>query len=73
MPDPICIRPDWPGPPGVCAVMTTRKGGVSEGPWDGLNLATHVGDSPASVARNRRTLTAALALPAHPRWLHQVH
>jgi hypothetical protein len=67
------IVPDWPAPPGVHAVATTRQGGVSVGPYASLNLGDHVGDDPAAVAENRRRLKAALALPAEPRWLRQVH
>ena len=68
-----CLYPDWPAPPPVRAAITTRSGGVSGRPWDSLNLAEHVGDDPAHVAENRRRLRAALALPAEPFWLHQVH
>lgn len=65
------IRPDWPAPPNVRALITTRSGGVSAGPYASLNLAEHVGDDSASVARNRVLL--ARHLPAEPRWLEQVH
>ncbi|MHB1359537.1 MAG: peptidoglycan editing factor PgeF [Rhodocyclaceae bacterium] len=65
------IIPDWPAPPGVRALVTTRAGGVSQAPWDSLNLADHVGDDPAAVAENRRLLRAHL--PAEPAWLRQVH
>jgi YfiH family protein len=51
--------------------MTTRSGGVSKPPYDGFNLATHVGDDPAAVAENRRLLRAHL--PNEPLWLAQVH
>jgi YfiH family protein len=67
------LRPDWPAPAGVRAVVTTRRGGVSGGRYASLNLATHVGDQPAAVAENRRRLREALALPAEPAWLDQVH
>ncbi|MEW6445507.1 MAG: peptidoglycan editing factor PgeF [Pseudomonadota bacterium] len=67
------VVPDWPAPPGVRAVVTTRAGGVSRPPYDRLNLATHVGDDPAAVAANRRLLREALALPTDPLWLEQVH
>jgi YfiH family protein len=63
----------WPAPPAVCAAFTTRMGGVSAPPWDSLNLATHVGDDARAVAENRRRLARALALPASPCWLTQVH
>lgn len=59
--------------PGVKIAVTTREGGVSEGARAGLNLATHVGDAPLRVAENRRRLRQALALPAEPFWLQQVH
>lgn len=67
------LWPDWPAPPSVRAVVTTRAGGASRGPWAGLNLADHVGDEPTAVAENRRRLREALALPAEPCWLTQVH
>jgi YfiH family protein len=67
------ILPDWPVPPRVRAVSTTRVGGVSPAPFDGLNLADHVGDDSAHVARNRALLRDRLALPAEPLWLAQVH
>ena len=67
------LTPEWPAPPGVRAVSTTRIGGISKGPWQGLNLATHVDDDPADVLANRELLKMNLALPAQPRWLTQVH
>ncbi len=67
------VMPDWPAPPAVRAVMTTRAGGVSGGPFASLNLAAHVGDDAAAVAENRRRLRAMLRLPSEPAWLPQVH
>ncbi|MDD3517085.1 MAG: peptidoglycan editing factor PgeF [Chromatiales bacterium] len=67
------LRPDWPAPPGVRAVSTTRAGGVSGGPYASLNLGDHVDDDPAMVRQNRRILRETLALPAEPLWLSQVH
>ena len=67
------LEPDWPAPANVRAAVSLRAGGVSEGPYASLNLAAHVGDDPAVVAENRRRLRAALALPAEPLWLDQVH
>jgi polyphenol oxidase len=65
------IVPDWPAPPGVAAVCTTRAGGHSSGPYESLNLGDHVGDAPEAVAANRRRL--AEAIQARPRYLNQVH
>jgi YfiH family protein len=65
------IVPDWPAPPGVRALVTTRNGGVSTGAHCSLNLGTRAGDDPLAVAENRRRLDALLPAPA--RWLQQVH
>jgi hypothetical protein len=65
------IIPDWPAPPNVRSLVTTRCGGVSCGAYASLNLGAHVGDDPAHVAENRRRL--ALRLPAPPLWLDQRH
>lgn len=65
------IRPDWPCPDTVRVLATTRNGGVSRGPWSSFNLGFHCGDDAQAVAENQRRL--ALALPAAPRWLRQVH
>ena len=65
------IVPEWPAPPSVGALMTTRPGGVSVGPYASLNLGDHVGDAPDAVARNRHRLSARI--PAAPLWLSQVH
>ena len=46
----------------VTAVVSTRHGGVSSGPYAQLNLGAHVGDDPAAVAENRRRLAAALGV-----------
>jgi YfiH family protein len=65
------IVPDWPAPPGVRAISTTRLGGASRAPWDSFNLGDHVGDDPAAVLANRRQLRQVL--PDEPCWLRQVH
>lgn len=51
----------WPGMEalGVAAAVTTRRGGVSTGPYRSLNLGLHVGDDPAAVAENRRRAAGA--------------
>lgn len=65
------IKPDWPAPANVRALVSTRQGGVSRPPYDSFNLGDHVGDDSADVARNRQLLRAHL--PANPKWLKQVH
>ena len=65
------IVPDWPAPARVRSLITTRRGGVSVGPYASLNLGQHVGDDPLAVAENRRRL--GRRLPALPCWLNQVH
>ena len=65
------IVPDWPAPPHVRALTTTRRGGHGGGAYASFNLATHVGDDAAIVAANRRLLDEHVAAP--PRWLNQVH
>ncbi|MEO5574224.1 MAG: peptidoglycan editing factor PgeF [Gammaproteobacteria bacterium] len=67
------ISPEWPAPRSVRACTTTTCGGVSEVPYESMNLATHVGDSAAAVRENRRCLMEYLELPAQPLWLEQVH
>ncbi len=65
------LTPDWPAPASVKACVTTREGGVSEAPFDSLNLGDHVDDRPEAVAENRRRLTEHFSIK--PAWLQQVH
>lgn len=70
------LLPDWPAPPNVHAVVTTRAGGASAAPWDSLNLGAHVGDDPADVQANRERLEQSLQTISackSPQWLNQVH
>jgi len=67
------LQPDWPAPANIHAWSTSRVQGISEAPYDGLNLAQHVGDQPAAVEQNRQHLAQVLALPSSPLWLNQVH
>ncbi|MDR2366172.1 MAG: peptidoglycan editing factor PgeF [Zoogloeaceae bacterium] len=68
---PRFIHPDWPTPPRVGSVQTTRTGGVSALAYAGFNLGAHVGDAPEAVRRNRALLLRLL--PATPVWLEQTH
>lgn len=72
-PRPELLVPEWPAPPSVRAVFTTRHGGHSSGPWAGLNLATHVGDDAHDVMRNRALLAGQLPGADAVAWLDQVH
>ena len=45
---------------GLDAIVTTRHGGVSQGPYASLNLSLHVGDDDKAVLENRRRAAAAL-------------
>ncbi len=66
-----CLIPGWTVPSRLRALVTTRRGGVSRPPYDGLNLGLHTGDDAADVLANRAalgTLTGAAAA-----WLEQVH
>ena len=47
---------------GVTAVVTTRHGGVSTGPYASLNLGAQVGDNLEAVRRNRGLVAAALGV-----------
>jgi polyphenol oxidase len=76
------LRPDWPGCADsgpVGAAFSTRLGGVSAAPFNGLNLrpaglvgmGETVADAPEAIAENQRRY--AQALGATPVWLQQVH
>ena len=64
------LLPDW-NVPGVGALMTTRHGGVSEGPFQSMNLRDGLGDDPSAVRRNQALLNSAIG--AQPVFLNQVH
>ena len=68
------VAVDWPAPPNVRAVVTTRDASLwpESSPY-GFNVGTRCGDDPAAVARNRAFLREALSLPSEPCWLRQVH
>jgi YfiH family protein len=68
------IRPDWPAPASVHALVTTRIGPEpTQRSAFGFNIGMRCGDDPAAVVRNRAFLRDVLALPSEPRWLRQVH
>jgi YfiH family protein len=78
--NPDWLIPNWPAPPHVKAVFTSRgiaetgfvsKSGVSQPPFDALNLGDHVGDDPIHVMANRHMLQVLLGVK--PVYLKQVH
>ena len=60
--------------PGARLLFTTRRGGVSTGPYASLNLGRKTADDGANVDANRERLAAAVGLPRE-RFLYgiQVH
>jgi purine-nucleoside/S-methyl-5'-thioadenosine phosphorylase / adenosine deaminase len=48
--------------PGARAIFTTRRGGVSEGPYESLNLGIRTGDDPDRVRENRRRVAGAVGV-----------
>jgi YfiH family protein len=68
------IVPDWPAPPGVRALVTTRRmPGNSRPPFDAFNLGLRSGEDVGVVSANRELLERACGLPSTPHWLRQVH
>ncbi len=63
----------WPAPSSVRTWVTTREGGNSQSPYDGFNLATHVGDEEEQVIVHRQQLQQQTGLQQQPQWLNQVH
>lgn len=63
------LTPGWDSP--APALMTTRAGGVSRGPYAGLNVSRSVGDAEDAVAENRRRVERAIGAPIT--WLNLVH
>lgn len=58
--------------PAVNHAVFTRRGGVSQEPFQALNLARSVGDRPEAVAENRAAVSAFMG-PGRLRFLRQVH
>lgn len=73
---PDALRPAWPAPAGITALMSGRAGGVSAAPFDSLNLRPPAlggegQDADQAVLENQRRF--GLALGAQPVWLRQTH
>ncbi|CUB03081.1 peptidoglycan editing factor PgeF [Marinomonas fungiae] len=67
------IIPNWPAPVHVKAFVSTRLGGVSNAPYQGLNLGAHVGDQAKHVEANRNELKHLVGFSGDVQWLNQVH
>jgi YfiH family protein len=60
--------------PGVTHGFFTRRGGVSRGLYDSLNVGVGSDDDPAAVAENRRRVAAAFGCdPGSLATCHQIH
>ncbi len=64
------LQPQWQQPQAL-ALMSSRAGGHSSGPFAAMNVGDAVGDDVAAVAANRRLL--AELLDSEPVFLRQVH
>ena len=73
MSDMKIIPANWDAPKNIIAFTTTRLGGISQMPYDGLNLGAHCGDQAEHVSINRQRLIDQQHLPTAPAWLQQVH
>ncbi len=58
--------------PGARAAFTTRRNGVSEGPFASLNLGFATADQPGRQDTNRARLSELLGAPPAG-WMYQVH
>jgi len=65
------IKPIWSAPDWVHSFVTTRQGGISNPPYESLNLGLHVGDQLPRVIANRQILKKHL--PTDPIWINQTH
>jgi YfiH family protein len=66
------IRWDAPGP--YVVAFSTRRGGVSSGPYEALNIGLMTPDDPDNVAENRRRLCAEVGADAERLTINrQVH
>ncbi len=73
MKEKLCFTPDWPAPRNIHAYTTTRHGGVSQAPFNTMNLGLNTEDSNENIEQNRKQLIQQFNLPSEPFWLHQVH
>jgi YfiH family protein len=64
----------WEGSGRYTVVFSTRVGGVSDGPYESLNLGVLTGDDPGRVVENRRLLSEHVGIdPERTRMAWQQH
>ena len=64
----------WEAPGPYVVAFSTRVGGVSEGPFESLNLGIYTADDPERVVENRRRLADRVAIdPERTRMAWQQH
>jgi len=66
----VYVAPD-PAPLGAGTYFFTRLGGVSEPPYDSLNVSKKVGDDPKAVDENLSVIRRAVGLRP-PAWVRQI-
>lgn len=69
---PLLVDDDAPSLRGVKVAFGGRRGGVSEAPFDSLNMSPFVGDNAGDVLRNHERFSAALSVGSL-KFVKQVH
>ena len=67
------VAPNWPLSQRIKAFTTTRKGGISQGDFAGLNLSLSSSDRREDVLANRERLKEAFKIPGIHFSLTQIH
>ena len=65
------LTADWGAPKHIKTLITTRQGGVSQPPYQSMNLGLHVGDNAEHVQQNRALVAQKTGLPVC--YLNQIH
>lgn len=65
------FQANWPAPPHVKTLITTRNGGLSSGVYASLNVGMHVGDEVQVVLQNRALVQKRVPVPLA--YLNQIH
>lgn len=69
----FAYRPEISLPDNVSVIVSRREGGHSAEPYNGFNIAEHVGDDASAVAANRRQLLEQMEGAKQIQWLNQTH